>query len=515
MPKTIYDLKKEDMKTIFGRDILTRGEDYYDHGCVRSLDVIDKMHIIGVVSGTAIYKTSITIKDNGIICDCSCPCDFSCKHAAALLFAWFSEKTKQPKTTLKQVLEKKSKKELIKILEKSVYMHPDIKMIISLEMDKILPQIKNLFSRFGEWKDVQNLIEQLENILENIQNNKKEWNKELFNNLKKSANIMIDGIEEIHDEGDLSIFLEDWFLLLGEMTHSLRFSLSEKKQFAEWITDLIKKDNYWFEGIYEKAIISMCKSKKDVDVAKKVIEKIREEDDEDYYFELLLEMYDNAGMDKEYLELAEEKEFYESLIDKLISLERFEDALIFSEIAMKKGKDDYYLTNIEKIKKEILKKLGRKEDVKKMLFDIVTKKFNISDFVELKKEYDKKEWNAIFSKIVEKAKESKKFGFLSRAYYHENNILEAYTYSKNIENLEYLEKLAQKLSKYHVKEACSVYAKLSFKWISYGSGRPYKEAGKMLKKIKKLDKKIFEAVKENIIFEYGKKWSLMEIIKKI
>ena len=98
-----------------------------------------------------------------------------------------------------------------------------------------------------------------------------------------------------------------------------------------------------------------------------------------------------------------------------------------------------------------------------------------------------------------------------KIYYHEEDYLNAYEYAKNLTNSEYMELLAKKLSEEYPDKACSLLRKLIFQWILSGSGYPYKKAGKLLEEIKIIDKKI----KNEVINEHKKKYSLMNIIEKI
>jgi len=118
--KTIKDIKIEDVQNLFDSIIFLRGEEYFEEGCVRSIEPINSVTINGIVSGNQNYNVSVSIDAEGdIICDCWCPCDFNCKHAAALLLKWLSIKDNYnkklkdiesfKKESINQILAKKSK----------------------------------------------------------------------------------------------------------------------------------------------------------------------------------------------------------------------------------------------------------------------------------------------------------------------------------------------------------------------------------------------------------------------
>jgi len=190
--KTVNDIDIEDIHNIFDSVIFLRGEEYFEEGLVTSIEPINSRTITGTVRGNRTYNVSISIDENGdIICDCSCPCDFNCKHAAAVLLKWLSvkknyeEKLKQVKPfvreTLSQILAKKSKTELINLIETFIEKHPELKIFVIIKHKEIISKIKRLFSQSWEWDEIQDLIDHLETILEGIRLNKQQiGNKTLF-----------------------------------------------------------------------------------------------------------------------------------------------------------------------------------------------------------------------------------------------------------------------------------------------------------------------------------------------
>src|SRR3989338_1183148 len=122
--KSVKNLTIEDIQNLFDSIIYLRGEEYFEEDCVESIEVLDSSTISGTVRGNQNYKVTITIDSEGdISCECSCPCDFNCKHAAALMLKWLSIKGEynkelkgaklQKKESIKDILDKKSKEELI------------------------------------------------------------------------------------------------------------------------------------------------------------------------------------------------------------------------------------------------------------------------------------------------------------------------------------------------------------------------------------------------------------------
>ncbi|MCK4364850.1 MAG: SWIM zinc finger family protein [Thermoplasmatales archaeon] len=522
--KNIQDIKIEDIHDLFDSIIFLRGEEYFEEGLVTSIEPVDSCTITGTVRGNQNYNVSISVDADGdILCDCSCPCDFNCKHAAALLLKWLSIKNKfikklkqvKPlkKETLTQILTKKSKEELIELVETFVDKHPELKSYVAIERKELTSKIKALFSGFWDWHEIRSLISQLETILEGIRKNKNQWDKKLLEEIKVCSTIIMNNFDNIYDEGDLGIFLEDWFLTYGEIFTHLKPTVKQKKEFIQTIIDWVDEDDYGYDGSYNQALLGMCTTEKDIQLIKEFTQTLKLEYYDDYYDTFLLQLYDKIGMNKKYIEIARELGLTTDLIDKLISLNRYDEALKECE---EKCKKEFSLT-IENKRISILKKLGRKNEVQKSLLYLLEKTGNLSYFIKLKQESSKNEWKKYLKDIIFDAENKKRHTLLSRIYYDEHDYKKSYEYVQSMTDINYLELLAKKLRTNHPELACNIFKKLCYEWIDAGSGWPYKKAGKMLEAIKKIDKKedFFEKTKKEIILKHKKKWSLMDVIENI
>lgn len=89
----------------FQHQIIKRGEDYYKDGNVSQV-IKNKNTFIAKVEGTDYYEVKITIdKDSKTLsCNCTCPCEFLCKHEYAVLLAIKNKK----------YIEKELKEEIVK-----------------------------------------------------------------------------------------------------------------------------------------------------------------------------------------------------------------------------------------------------------------------------------------------------------------------------------------------------------------------------------------------------------------
>lgn len=530
MPKSLIDITIEGVQGLFDSIIYLRGEEYFEEGSVKSIEPIDSSTLVGVVRGNENYNVTITIdSEEDISCECSCPCDFNCKHAAALLLKWLSIKSGynkelkeaklRKKESIKDILDKKSKEELIGLLTEFLSKHPELKPLVKIERKEIVSKIRRLLSDFVDWDEISDLISQLEIILEGIKRNKGSWDRELLNEMEICSKIMIEGQENVHDEGDLGLFLEDWFLLYGEIFSSLKPSKQEKRGFLQKIMELMQKDEYGLDSSFEKAFVGVCTSKEDIELIKEVYKPNKPEDEDYYdgqeedYEQFYLELYDKIGCNDEYLQIARKSGFSLDVIDKLIFLKKWEEALE----ECKKAKNRENFEDIDNRRIEILRKLGRNEEVKKVLLNLAKITGDINYVLKLKKESSAGEWKSYFTQVISDSEKKSRDSLLSKIYFHESDYKNAFEYSNSIRDTDYLELLAKKLSIKHPLLACNIFRRLCFSWIDSGSGWPYKKAGKMLEAIKKLDKKgdFFNKTRAGIIKEHKKKYSLMEVIEDV
>lgn len=521
---TIYDIDKESIINLFNDIIFLRGEEYYEEGLVVSIEPIDASTLSAVVRGNHDYVISISVDHDGyILCDCSCPCDFNCKHAVAALLKWLSIKNKTDEKNIKtrtakqesiiEILSKKNKKELINLVQVFLEKHPELTSYITLNASELTRKIQNLFSQFWEGYEVNDLISQLETLLEGIRNNKNQWDIRLFQEMTSCTQLMIANQEQVYDEGELSFFLEEWLYTFGEVFSEIESTQSKKEVFIDTIIQWMEEDNYDLDYSFQQAFIGMVKTKEDI----RLIQDRIHSSDLIYYScqntktNFLLEIYDKLDMNDAYIETAMKSDLENKAIDKLISLNNYEEAFKLCE---QSNKDTI---EFEMRYAAILKKLNKRKEWQQSLMRLIQETGSNSYVSELKNESSNKEWEKYREKIIRYAKSKGRNSFLSRFYYNESDYKTAYDYAQHLHDEAYLELLAEKLRKTYPHLSCTILKKLCFDYISKGSGWPYKKAGRLLKKIKKIDNNgdFFKKTKQQLIDKHKKKYSLMDIIKKI
>jgi len=528
---SIKEITKQDIVELFDGRIFSRGEEYFEEGLVDSIELIGDNTIMGTVMGNDKYNVTINTDSEGdIICNCTCPFEDNCKHEVALLLKWISIKknfgegksepighkeNKLQEEPIEKIISNKNKEELVSLILEILNKNPKLKSLIVLRKNEVLQKIKMFFSRFWEWNEVRELISELELILGGIKKNKQSWSKDFLDEMEKASNIIVRGIDNVHDEGDLGIFLEEWYETYGEIFSNTKPSKHNKIEFIKKILELIDKDEYGLDGSYEKAFLGMCKNLEDIKLIREFY-KFEETDNEDYgdksYFDsFYLDLYEKIDDGENFLKFAKEKGFQIEIIKKLIELERFEEALQ----EYKKQKE--FSAEVENIKIQIFKKFDKIEEIKSSLFQLANKMGEISYVKKLKKECNKKEWARYLKKIINNAKKNNLKEFISQIYFGEEDYKKAYESGKDLSSDDYLELLAGKLSNKHPDLACKVLRTLCLKHINYGSGWPYKKSGQLLKQINKINDSgsFFRRTKNEIILKHKKKYSLMNIIEKI
>jgi len=527
--KTMKAVTHEEVRDLFDETIFQRGKEYYESGAVQNIELLDENTTTGTVIGNEKYKVSVSIDSDGeLSCECSCPCDFNCKHAAALLLKWLEQKdsvknneTQLPlRPLLKETLNNWSREELIAIISLLIEKKPELRTLIIIDGNKIVSQINNIFSEFISENKVNDTLTELDTIIEGIKRNRHSWNKALLESLWKASKIMINNYDNVHEEGDLGIFLEEWFEVLGEVFAKTNPSLSEKQEFIEKISELIKNDEYSNEGSYEKAFIGLCTSKEDLKLIEKTINQLCNQ--KDYaelsdYDEFFLKIYEKLGLNEEYLNFARKNDHYEELINKLISLSKLEEALTECINAEKTTKDEYLIDKVIQKKTIIFEKLGKTKELFDCLFLLSKDPNGHSFFLKLKSKCSEKQFKKYFEELIEWAKKNKEYDYLSKIYFSEKSYAKAFEFSKEIEDFDYMERLAKKLEKEHPQLACETYKELIFGWINTGTGYHYEKAGELLKKLKTIDKngKFFAKTKAGICAKHKLKWSLIKIIEKL
>lgn len=124
----------------FNKIILQRGYQYYMAGHVVDVERINESNWQAEVKGTYPYVVDITMDayKNITYMDCDCPYERDCKHIAAALYAIREEMHTPPqKTSLKQLLQQKTKEQLIDMVISVGQNHPGFLQELELQVTPV------------------------------------------------------------------------------------------------------------------------------------------------------------------------------------------------------------------------------------------------------------------------------------------------------------------------------------------------------------------------------------------
>ncbi len=131
MPMKVKPLEREDFEGHFEEKILERGWKYFEEGRVADPILIDGVVRVKV-HGSRSY--SVEVDRGRMIFHCSCPyfdTYGNCKHLAALLYRLANDPEVESLDETVSLLEKKSKKELVILLEGIMRAEPKFRHLLT------------------------------------------------------------------------------------------------------------------------------------------------------------------------------------------------------------------------------------------------------------------------------------------------------------------------------------------------------------------------------------------------
>lgn len=118
-----------------------RGQDYYDSNAITKRIRHSETRLEAWVSGTELYRVEVwTTSQGSLETHCTCPYDYGgdCKHIVAVLLAWLNEPDSfKPPLDLRELLGRRRKKELVKLLLAAIEIYPDLVDDLNLEAREV------------------------------------------------------------------------------------------------------------------------------------------------------------------------------------------------------------------------------------------------------------------------------------------------------------------------------------------------------------------------------------------
>lgn len=149
MRGSMTELDRSKIEEAFGETIAGRGHDYYRRGhVIRVMKIRDKIHAEVCGRAPEVYSVNADLKD--LKSSCSCPYSGMCKHGAAALYYFVNDGEVTDGDAIIEDLRKKSKEELVKLLENLILSNPSLISEVTFQKGGS-KDIKHLVDDFG-WR---------------------------------------------------------------------------------------------------------------------------------------------------------------------------------------------------------------------------------------------------------------------------------------------------------------------------------------------------------------------------
>lgn len=233
--KIVQEGMLKNFEKLFGGQYLERGRDYYKEGAVKNVLKEGNM-ITANVQGNSLYRVSIDLKTKEM--ECSCPCDFNCKHMAAVLYALRANKADET-DKLFAPLKSKPKEELESIIKSMVLENPELAIYINTDDSVLEKEIRQLWYTDDDY-EFRAKTDRLYKLITRKQ-------KPLELELKLFRKLF-----DIYDHDGGPEFMESpMFKLLREMRKELKKSENQKQKAKtlKEIKSLVKEYDWFLDAI--------------------------------------------------------------------------------------------------------------------------------------------------------------------------------------------------------------------------------------------------------------------------
>ena len=222
-------------ETIYSEKIIERGKTYYKNNLVKCC-VVFKNKIYGKVVGGDLYNTVVDLEDYSGLC--SCPYEYNCKHAYALIEAYLNKNYIDGDKIFNN-LRKMSKEEILKILEDIIVKYNMWYEIIPKKGSLLEEGLSILKLIPYEEKNIYTFKSFLENRF--LKNAKNEELLELLEEIGKSEYIEEDS-ERLYNIVDS--LANEIFSRNNKNTIKKAFEISKKYKDKLWVIDDYYYDYY-------------------------------------------------------------------------------------------------------------------------------------------------------------------------------------------------------------------------------------------------------------------------------
>lgn len=367
---TLLNLKLEDVKRLCSDNIYERGLAYLKQDRVSNQTIHDNF-LSGHVQGSQYYTYDVKIKvENGnLIPNCTCPYDYEdfCKHAISLLASWIKYHEQFIDIELFfEELRKKSKDELLTIIQRWTYAYPNIvfKYYSNQNLNGLKNKLQKVFTSGSKsYDDVHDIIKDLKDFDPILQGYEKKNDLESFNDIKYLVGLCFENLSPFDYSDDIEPFVERLIRIYVKIFQNLDVDWSVKKGTLEFnFRIFIKSSDDGISDIISNTLVHSGFEDMEIDFVEKMItneidlqKKNRKHGHEHLGSKLvllLLDFYENNNDYKKFTYTCE-KEFqycYDRYIQFLESTETFDKAILYCKKSLE------FVTGFSQI--DLLVKLG-------------------------------------------------------------------------------------------------------------------------------------------------------------
>jgi len=534
--------------------IVMRGKDYYKNRSIISLDY-DEGEWTAEVEGSEDYTVSVSVSESGDILEtfCDCPYDWGthCKHEAAVFFAIREDGTKilkeqksKNKEKLEDILEKLDKQTLISIIKEYAKAYKPMKSEIEFRYSAKTDTTKsardvirssiNAVKRGGyvEYRDVNTATDGAGIVIQMI-DDKIDTNEIL---LAVSLGVVV--LEEMVD---LIAYCDDSNGYVGgaiygvlekidEAVLSMPINHKDSKKVFDAIMCHAHSSIYdgWTEWRMHllSSLVPLCSINENRKQLEAYISESKSQSENEWMqnYELrqlkelqfkIISFHDGKAAIRKYIEQNLDNITFLKMAIKLeIENKEYEKALALC--AKGEEENNHYAGIVKDLmmqRYEIYEITNQNEEQKALAFQL----FMNGDFdyyLKYKALHSKREWEAAFQAVLERAEEVPAYGIYQKIIIHEKH---------KPRILAYCQKSLYAIVDYHTyllpeyrKEVGQIFSDYMFQKIERIDGRSqYKEVCRLIKMCDKVCPGATDAVCEEIFLKYARRPAFMDEMRKI
>lgn len=534
-----------------------RGKNYFEQGAIydqRRQGMMLKSKCAGTQA--PFYRQEVLFNSKGIeYAECSCPIGAGgrCKHSVALLLTWVNDPDSFKEVeAMDAALEKRSKAELITLIQQMLEQEPDLEFLLELplsaeekeplDIKTIRKQAQRAFGGsdiYDEWVstwEVERNLDSLLNLAEGYLTRKDPDNAALI--YQTVIETIMDHEDEAmgDEEGALLEVIYDCCEALGKCLSSIGEAKKRHRilqaLFNAYRWDAIEEGGIGAADPVPEILVSKTTPEERKEIAKwtrKIMPKGKDWSD-GYHREvlgrLLLDLEADTLDDEAYLKICRETGRLNDLIERLLQLQRIKEA---EEAA--KAAEDYDLLEAleiftkhrqadlaEKLVAERLEAAGR-EEMDERLIEWLSNRFkqrgdlagslkleeqifwqdpNIEQYKKLRKlAKGMNRWESLRPQIMSELEKKKDFEFLIDLYLLEKEVGKALATLEKVQpdsgdQYLYME-VAQAAKKEYPREAIRIFTREAERFIDYRNRDSYSQAALCLREIRDIYRQLNEA----------------------